>query len=311
MTVRDISVDLCGIALRNPTILASGILGVSRDLLARVAECGVGAATIKSVTVQPREGHNNPTVIAYEAGMLNAVGYSNPGAEAAAEEFEGVDEIGIPVIASAVGSEPEDFARVAEALMPCGFAALEIPLSCPHTPGYGTLAGHGTPDATERITLTVREVTDRPLFVKLSPNVPGIGELALAAVEGGADGITAVNTLGPGMIINVEAREPVLDFKMGGVSGPALRPVAVRCVYDVATALRQEGLDAAIIGTGGVETGRHALEMIMAGATAVGLGTAVYSRGMEVFGAIADELRDLCTRLDIESLENVRGAALA
>lgn len=311
MTVRDISVDLCGIALRNPTILASGILGVSRDLLARVAECGVGAATIKSVTVQPREGHNNPTVIAYEAGMLNAVGYSNPGAEAAAEEFEGVDEIGIPVIASAVGSEPEDFARVAEALMPCGFAALEIPLSCPHTPGYGTLAGHGTPDATERITLTVREVTDRPLFVKLSPNVPGIGELALAAVEGGADGITAVNTLGPGMLINVEAREPVLDFKMGGVSGPALRPVAVRCVYDVATALRQEGLDAAIIGTGGVETGRHALEMIMAGATAVGLGTAVYSRGMGVFGAIADELRDLCARLDIESLENVRGAALA
>ena len=311
MTVRDISVDLCGIALRNPTILASGILGVSRDLLARVAECGVGAATIKSVTVQPREGHNNPTVIAYEAGMLNAVGYSNPGAEAAAEEFEGVDEIGIPVIASAVGSEPEDFARVAEALMPCGFAALEIPLSCPHTPGYGTLAGHGTPEATERITRTVREVTDRPLFVKLSPNVPGIGELALAAVEGGADGITAVNTLGPGMLINVEAREPVLDFKMGGVSGPALRPVAVRCVYDVATALRQEGLDAAIIGTGGVETGRHALEMIMAGATAVGLGTAVYSRGMGVFGAIADELRDLCTRLDIESLENVRGAALA
>lgn len=311
MTVRDISVDLCGIALRNPTILASGILGVSRDLLARVAECGVGAATIKSVTVQPREGHNNPTVIAYEAGMLNAVGYSNPGAEAAAEEFEGVDEIGIPVIASAVGSEPEDFARVAEALMPCGFAALEIPLSCPHTPGYGTLAGHGTPEATERITRTVREVTDRPLFVKLSPNVPGIGELALAAVEGGADGITAVNTLGPGMLINVEAREPVLDFKMGGVSGPALRPVAVRCVYDVATALRQEGLDAAIIGTGGVETGRHALEMIMAGATAVGLGTAVYSRGMGVFGAIADELRDLCARLDIESLENVRGAALA
>ncbi len=311
MPVRDISVDLCGIALRNPTILASGILGVSRDLVARVAECGAGAVTIKSVTVQPREGHNNPTVIAYEAGMLNAVGYSNPGAEAAAEEFEGIDEIGIPVIASAVGSEPEDFARVAEALVPCGFAALEIPLSCPHTPGYGTLAGHGTPEATERITRAVRQVTDRPLFVKLSPNVPGIGELALAAVEGGADGITAVNTLGPGMIINVEAQEPVLDFKMGGVSGPALRPVAVRCVYDVVTALRQESLEAAVIGTGGVETGRHALEMIMAGATAVGLGTAVYSRGMEVFGAIADELRDLCARLDIESLEDVRGAALA
>ncbi len=307
----DVSVNLCGIMLLNPTVLASGILGVSRDLIGRAAEHGAGAATIKSVTVQPREGHHNPTVIAYEAGMLNAVGYSNPGAEAAAEEFEGLGDLPIPVIASAVGQEPEEFAEVAAALMPCGFAALEIPLSCPHTPGYGTLAGHGTPEATERITRAVRGVTDKPLFVKLSPNVPGIGELALAAVQGGADGITAVNTLGPGMIINVEAAEPVLDFKMGGVSGPALRPVAVRCVYDVATALRQAGSDAAIIGTGGVQTGRNALEMIMAGATAVGVGTAVYSRGIQVFSAIAGELRRLCERLHIGAVEQARGAALA
>ncbi|MFO7958031.1 MAG: dihydroorotate dehydrogenase [Candidatus Brocadiia bacterium] len=306
----EISVDLCGIRMENPTVLASGVLGVSLDLLRTVAEAGAGAVTIKSVTVQPREGHNNPTVIAYEAGMLNAVGYSNPGAEAAAEEFQGVGELPVPAFASAVGQEPEDFARVAETLMPCGFAALELPLSCPHTPGYGTLAGHGTPEATERITRAVREVTDRPIFVKLSPNVPGIGELALAALEGGADGISAVNTLGPGMIIDVKAREPVLDFKMGGVSGPALRPVAVRCVYDVATALRQAGREAPVIGIGGVASGRDALEMIMAGATAVGVGTAVYSRGEGVFGTIADELNELCARLGIERLADVRGAAL-
>jgi len=306
----DISVNLCGIALRNPVIMASGILGVSRDLLVRAAECGAGAATIKSVSTEPREGHKNPTVIAYEAGMLNAVGYSNAGVEEAAREFHDVGELTIPIIASAIGRDADEFAEVAARLMPCGFAALEIPLSCPHTPGYGVLAGHSTPEATERITRAVRGATERPVFVKLSPSIPGIGELALAALEGGADGISAVNSLGPGMIIDVETREPVLDFKVGGVSGPALRPIAVRCVYDVATALRNADVEAPIIGIGGVTNGRDALEMIMAGATAVGVGTAVYPRGIEVFGKIADELRALCGRLGIASLAEVRGAVL-
>jgi dihydroorotate dehydrogenase (NAD+) catalytic subunit len=306
----DISVDLCGLRLANPTVLASGVLGMSRDLIRRVADCGAGAATIKSITLQPREGHGNPTVIAYEAGMLNAVGYANPGVEEAVREFQGVGQLPIPVIASIVGQEADEFAQVARLLMPCGFAALEVPLSCPHTPGYGTMAGHSTPEATERITRTVRQTTDRPLFVKLSPNVDGIGELALAAVEGGADGISAVNTMGPGMVIDLDTREPVLDFKMGGVSGPALRPLAVRCIYDIAMALRRAGKRAPIIGIGGVASGRDALEMIMAGATAVGVGTAVYQRGMGVFGQIARELIELCRRLGIASLEEVRGAAL-
>jgi dihydroorotate dehydrogenase (NAD+) catalytic subunit len=308
--VPDISVDLCGLKLANPTVLASGVLGVSRDLIARVAECGAGAAVIKSVSPQPREGHHNPTVIAYEAGMLNAVGYSNPGADEAALEFHDMGELPIPVFASAVGRDAEEFAEVASKLGGCGFSAIELPLSCPHTPGYGTLAGHGTPQATEQITRAVRQATDLPIFVKLSPNVPGIGELALAALEGGAEGISAVNTLGPGMIINVEAREPVLDFRVGGVSGPALRPVAVRCVYDVAMALRRAGKDAPIIGIGGVASGRDALEMVMAGASAVGVGTAVYSRGMGVFAEMARELAALCGRLGIGSLSEVRGAAL-
>jgi len=306
----DISVELCGLKLANPTVLASGVLGVSRDMIARVAVCGAGAAVIKSISPQPRQGHHNPTVIAYEAGMLNAVGYSNPGADEAAVEFHNMGELPIPVFASAVGRDAAEFAEVAAKLNGCGFSALELPLSCPHTPGYGTLAGHGTPQATEQITRAVREVTDLPLFVKLSPNVPGIGELALAAVEGGADGISAVNTLGPGMVINVEAREPVLDFRVGGLSGPALRPVAVRCVYDVATALRKAGKRTPIIGIGGVASGRDALEMVMAGASAVGVGTAVYSRGIRVFAQIAGELRALCERLGIGSLEEVRGAAL-
>ena len=305
----DISVDLCGVKLRNPTVLASGVLGLSMDLLRRVADAGAGAATIKSISPEPREGHHNPTVIAYEAGMLNAVGYSNPGAEEAAREFEGVGELPIPVFASAVAEQPEQFALVAERLMPCGFAALEIPLSCPHTPGFGVLAGHSTPEATEQIARLVRETTDRPVFIKLSPNVPAFGELVIAALEGGADGVSAVNTLGPGMVINVEARRPVLDFGVGGVSGPALRPVAVRCVYDAWEAMRRAGREAPVIGIGGVSTGRHALEMILAGASAVGVGTAVYQRGPEVFGLIAKEIAELCRRQQVASLEELRGAA--
>ena len=305
----DLSVDLCGVKLRNPTVMASGILGTSIDLLRRAADCGAGAATIKSISQEERKGHNNPTVIATGSAMLNAVGYSNPGVDAAVEEFGAVDEVEIPVLGSVIGQEAPDFARVAERLMECGFQALEIPLSCPHTPGYGTLAGHGTPEATEEITRAVRRVTDRPLFVKVSPNVQALGEVALAAVEGGADGITAVNTLGPGMVINVESGEPVLDFDAGGVSGPALRPVAVRCVYDVRAALRREGREAAVIGTGGVSTGEHALEMVMAGATAVGMGTAVYQRGMGCFGRVVDEVREECRRLEIDSLDEVRGCA--
>ncbi|MHC4480640.1 MAG: dihydroorotate dehydrogenase [Planctomycetota bacterium] len=306
-----ISVSICGIELANPTVLASGVLGMSRELIARVAACGAGAAVIKSVSPEPREGHKNPTVIAYEAGMLNAVGYSNPGVDESVREFEGIGDLPIPVFASVIGREAEEFAEVAAGLMPCGFAAVEVPLSCPHTPGYGVMAGHSTPQATERITRAVRQATDKPIFVKLSPNVPAIGELALAALEGGADGITAVNSMGPGMVINLETREPVLDFGVGGVSGPALRPVAVRCVYDVASALRKAEVAAPVIGVGGVSCGRDALEMIMAGASAVGVGTAVYSRGIEVFGAIAEELRELCKRLAIASLGEVRGAALA
>ncbi len=305
----DISVSLCGIELSNPTILASGVLGMSRELLLRAADGGAGAATIKSVSLEPREGHRNPTVIAYEAGMLNAVGYANAGVEEAVEEFRDVASLPIPIFASAIGRDADEFAAVAEQLMRCGFAALELPLSCPHTPGFGVLAGHSTPEATETITRAVRQVTDRPIFVKISPSVPAIGELVLAALEGGADGITAVNTMGPGMIINLEARRPVLDFKVGGVSGPALRPIAVRCVYDAAAAMREAGRQAPIIGTGGVSTGRHALEMVMAGATAVGIGTGVYLRGIGVFGCVADQLTEECRRLGIASLRQVTGAA--
>lgn len=304
LTVPDLSVNLCGIKLKNPTVLASGILGTDKAVLRRVARCGAGAVTIKSVSREPREGHANPTIVTFEAGMMNAVGYSNPGLDEAMKEFADLSDVPAPVIASVIGRDASEFAYAAERMASLPFAAVELPLSCPHTPGYGTLAGQGTPEATYEITAAVRKATDKPLFVKISPNMPGIGEVAQAAEKAGADAITAVNSLGPGMLINIEAHEPVLDFKMGGVTGPALRPIATRCVYDVFRAVKIP-----IIGTGGVSTGRHAIEMMMAGATAVGIGSAVYYEGIDVFGRIAAEMETWMSENGVESVEELIGAA--
>ncbi|MBM4080931.1 MAG: dihydroorotate dehydrogenase [Planctomycetes bacterium] len=300
----DLTTDLCGIRLANPTILASGILGTTKASLKRVAENGAGAVTIKSITREPRKGHANPTVIAFDAGLMNAVGYSNPGVDEAVKEFARLHDVGVPVIASATGSTAADFVAVVERLVPLGFAAVEIPLSCPHTPGFGTLAGQSTPQATFEIASAVRKATKLPLFVKLSPNAPDLCAVAKAAEDAGANAITAVNTLGPGMIINVEARAPVLNFKVGGVSGPALRPIAVRCVYDLYKAVKIP-----IIGVGGISTGEHAIQMMMAGATAVGIGSGVYYRGVEVFRLVADEMAGWMAANGYSSPKNLIGAA--
>lgn len=304
MTTPNLAIDLCGIKLSNPTVLPSGFLGTSKSLLKRVSENGAGAVTIKSVSLEPREGHKNPTVVAFEAGMLNAVGYSNPGAEETAREFSNIDEIDTPVIASVIGTDVDDFVRVVEKLAETKFAAIELPLSCPHTPGFGLLAGQGTPESTRDIVTAVRKATKLPIFVKLSPNTPGIGTLAKAAEDAGASAITAVNTLGPGMIINIEARKPVLSFKIGGVSGDALRPIATRCVYDI-----YESVKIPIIGVGGISTGRHAIEMIMAGATAIGIGTAINQRGMDVFKKVCHEMESWMSDNGFNNINDMSGTA--
>ncbi|HHT9118311.1 MAG TPA: dihydroorotate dehydrogenase [Candidatus Hypogeohydataceae bacterium YC38] len=311
----DLSTELCGIRLSNPTVLASGILGTTKSLLKRVSSAGAGAVTIKSLSLDPLPGHNNPIMVGFEAGaagtmqsgcaagFLNAVGYSNPGVREAAKEFKDLSDVGAPVIASVIGRGVGDFMKVVEGLWGLDFSAIELSLSCPHTPGFGMMAGQNTPEATKEIITAVRTMTRLPLFVKLSPNVPEIGRIAKAAEEAGADGITAVNTLGPGMVINIEARQPVLDFKVGGVSGPALRPIAVRCVYDI-----YKAVSIPIIGVGGVSTGRHAIEMLMAGASAVGIGTAVYYQGIGVFQEVCREMEEWMTANGYPSIKELVGA---
>lgn len=300
----DISVSLCGLKLKNPTVLASGIMGISKASISLAVQNGAGAATIKSLSIEPRKGHPAPIILTFPGGMLNSVGYSNPGIDNVGDEYGDLRSVGAPVIGSITGRDVDDYMALAEKSEALDFDALEIVLSCPHTPGYGTMAGLSTPEMTEKVTRAVRKIVKKPLFVKLSPNVMAITELAKAAEAAGADGITAVNTGGPGMIIDIRARRPVLGGKIGGFGGEAFRPIAIRCVYDIYQAVKIP-----IIGTGGVSTGDHAAEMILAGASAVGIGAGVYDRGIDVFKLVSDELSAFMDEEGIKSISDIRGAA--
>jgi dihydroorotate dehydrogenase (NAD+) catalytic subunit len=308
-TLATLQVDLCGVDLPNPLILASGILGTEATLLARVAQAGAGAVTAKSCSLRPRLGHPNPTVLAWEHGLINAVGLANPGVESEAEELARARELlkplGAGLIASIFADTVDNFAQVAARVAEARPDLIEVNISCPNVHDE-----FGTPFAAEasaaaEVTAAVKEsVAGRmPVLLKLSPNVSDIATIAQAVESAGADGITAINTL-TGMVIDVHAQRPVLANRTGGLSGPAIRPLAVRCVYEV-----YQAVGIPIVGTGGVSSGRDAVEMIMAGATAVGIGSAVYGAGPEAFGRIRDEIQLLMAQLSFESVAEMRGVA--
>lgn len=299
----DLSVNLNGLKLSNPTILASGILGTYKPLLERIANEGeAGAVTIKTLTFEPREGHNSPILAEISGGMINAVGYKNMGIEKGLKEFSNWKNP-VPLIFSITAKDPEEFERLAEKTNKIKFAALEVVLSCPHTPGYGTLAGQSKPETTHEITKRVKKKTKVPLIVKLSPTSPQLGEAAKAAEKGGADIINMGNSAGPGMKIDINRKKPLLHFGFGGMSGPAIKPIAVRCVYDV-----YKSVKIPIIGTGGVTTGEDAIEMFMAGASAVGIGTAVHYRGIKVFKRVTKEISDWMDKNGYKKIKEFVGA---
>jgi dihydroorotate dehydrogenase (NAD+) catalytic subunit len=306
----DLSVELCGVRLRNPLVLAAGILGTGAELLARVAESGAGMVTTKSCGLSPRSGHPNPTVLDWGHGLINAVGLANPGVDEEVRVIEDAKRLlaphGVPLAASIFAETVEGFAQVAQKVAAAEPDFIELNISCPNvTDEMGRPFACDAGDSA-RVTAAVKQVTSIPLIVKLSPNVTDIAAIARSVEHAGADAIAAINTLGPGMIIDIHAQRPVLSNKVGGVSGPAVRPIAVRCVYDIFQAV-----DIPIIGMGGVSEGRDALEMIMAGATAVGIGSAVRYRGLEVFSAILDEMRGLLAEEGYGRVAELRGVAHA
>ena len=305
----DITTVLCGIHLPNPTILASGILGLSHEVMARVAMTGAGGITSKSCSLTPRSGYPNPTILDWGPGLINAVGLSNPGVEVMVEEIQAVREklapMGVPIIASIFAETIYDFGTVARFISEAEPDLIEINISCPNIDDRYRLMFAADSYVAAQVTRRVKQNTDIPVLVKLSPNVTDIVKIAQAVVDAGADGITAINSLGPGIILDVETCRPVLAHGTGGVSGPAMRPIAVRCVRDICRAV-----DVPVVAVGGVTSGRDVVEMILVGATAVGIGSAVYYRGMEVFQKVCDELEDYMKRQDYSDLEAFRGRAI-
>jgi len=300
-----LSTILAGVKLQNPTVLASGIRGVTGSSLVYMAKQGAGALTTKSISLKERKGHPTPVMATYEQGIINAVGLSNPGAEEALPEIEyAVAKSQVPVIASIFASTITEFGKVAEIVAKANPAAIEVNISCPNVEDEFGRPFACDPGISTVVIQKIKKVTSLPVFAKLTPNVNNIGEIAMAAEKGGADGITAINTAGPGMIIDIESATPVLSNKVGGISGPAIKPLAVRCVYDIHKATKLP-----IIGTGGVNSGRDAVEMIMAGASAVGLGSAVYYRGPDVFKQVSSEIEEFMLKEGYKSIEEMRGVA--
>lgn len=294
--------SFCNISFNNPLVLASGILGVTAASMNNVIKNGCGGVTVKSLSKNPRTGHPNPTMMGEEHYFLNAVGLSNPGVEAGIEELEKFKELcSAPLIGSVFAGTRDEFVEVSEKICEAPIDMLELDLSCPNVgKEFGEPFAYSK-EAIEVITTRVKALSRVPVIIKLSPNAWNIGELAKVAEASGADAITAVNTVS-GMAINVRARAPILHNKAGGISGPALFPIALKCVYDV-----YEAVKIPIIGTGGVTSGEDALAMIMAGATLVGVGSAVYYRGADVFGKIRDEMLAIMQEEGIASIDGIRG----
>ena len=266
----DLSIRLAGIPLRSPIVSASGCFGSGKEISAFMDLRTLGAVTVKSMTLEPWQGKPTPRMVETPSGMLNAIGLQNKGVEYfLAHDLRALSAAKVPVIASIAGNTVQEFVRVADRLRGApGVIAVEVNISCPNLEDRNSMFSHD-PVATGAVISQVRRSLDVPMFAKLSPNVTSIVDIAGAAIDAGARGLSLINT--PiGMAIDIETGKPKLGGIMGGLSGPAIRPIAVRAVYEV----RQAFPDIPIIGMGGVMNYRDALEMLLAGATAVAIGTA-------------------------------------
>ena len=304
--INRLHVDLAGIELASPLVLASGVMGLSASSLARVADLGAGAVTAKSCGLEERKGHPCPAILPFGFGLLNAVGLANPGVDEMVEELRAYRLLSdVPVIASIFGKTVAEFPEVAARIAEARPAMIEVNVSCPNVAAEFGRPFASDPELVGEITRLVRaRVTDIPISIKISLQCLSLAQIAKACADNGADAITAINSVGPGMIIDPNVRRPVLANRMGGLSGPAILPLAVRAVWEIA-----EAVSLPIIGTGGVETAEDVVQMVLAGATAVGVGTAVYTRGLEVFSQINSDLHVFMQERGITSLSDLKGAA--
>ena len=300
--VRDLSVELCGVALDNPVIPASGTFGFGKEM-AEIYDINIlGSISFKGTTRDARFGNATPRIAECPSGLINSVGLQNPGVDAViANELPALRKIfRKPIVANISGFSIEEYVECCQKLdKEEQVAILEVNISCPNVHNGGMAFGT-SPESAAAVTKAVKAVTTKPVFIKLSPNVTDIVAIAKACEEAGADGITLINTM-LGMRIDIARRKPVIANKMGGFSGAAIFPIAVRMVYQVAHAVKIP-----VIGCGGVSSAEDVIEMMMAGATAVQVG-AENLRNPYACKEIIEELPFVMERLGIEKLTDIIG----
>ncbi|AKA49511.1 dihydroorotate dehydrogenase [uncultured archaeon] len=298
----DISAKIAGLELENPLILASGILDENGYTMRRIMEEGAAAVVTKSIGIDERAGYRPPVIAEVDSGLLNAVGLANPGIESFGEEIEIALTAGKPVIGSIFASTVEDFVNLAEKMEKFSVSGVELNLSCPHVEGFGTEVGSDA-SLVEEIVTEIKKKISVPLFAKLSPNVSNMLEIAKAAER--ADAYVLINTV-RGMSIDINARKPVLSNRYGGLSGSAIKPVGIRYVYEVKKETGKE-----IVGVGGIETGYDAIEYIMAGASALQIGTALFRHGRRVFDLVNGQINDFMAREKVDRIDELIGVAIS
>lgn len=297
-----LEVEICNVKFKNPTILAAGILGSTAASMNWVSRSGAGAVVTKSFGLEPNKGYVNPTTVEVTGGIINAIGLSNPGVDVFIGELEKVER-STPTIASIYGASGEDFAKIASKVEKY-VDLIELNVSCPHAQkGCGASIGED-PNLTSEIVKAVKNAVNVPVIVKLTPNVTDIVEIALSAEKAGCDGLTLINSLGPGLKIDIETANPILSNKFGGMSGPAIKPIALRCVYDVYDAVKIP-----IIGVGGILDYRDAIEFLYAGAKCVQIGTAIMYKGPSIFIEINWGIQKFMQEKSYKSIDEMVGIA--
>ncbi len=300
----DLTTTFAGITMANPLVTASGCFGYGKEAEGLWDFSLLGALTTKSISLSPWMGAPTPRITETPLGILNAIGLQNPGVDAFLSDIlPHLRSYSIPLIVNIVEHTEEGFAKLAKRLdQEDGIAAIEVNASCPNY-AEGNIPFSATPEAAASLTRAVAKHTSLPIIVKLSPNVTDITAIARACEESGADALSLINTL-IGMKIDTRTRKPVLGFRTGGLSGPAVKPVAIRMVYQTAQTVRIP-----ILGMGGIMTGEDVVEFLLAGATAVGIGTAHFADPWAV-PRIRNEVIQWMEREGVRSLGEIRGAAL-
>lgn len=307
MMAPNLQVNVGGLIMKNPVTVASGTFAYGQEYDQYFDISKLGAVTVKSLTLRPRAGNDPPRVVETPAGMLNAIGLQNVGLEAyLRDKLPYLRDRGCTIIGNIYGHSPEEYAELARRLEAEGGAdAIEANLSCPNVHDARTARGCAlvaqVPEEVARYTEAIKAATRLPVFIKLTPNIIDIAEPALAAQEAGADGVALINTL-MGMGINPETRKPILRNIVGGLSGPAIRPVAVKMVWDAAKAL-----SIPIIGMGGITNAADALQFILAGAMAVAVGCYSFRRPDAALQVI-EGLEAYCERHGIDNINALVGA---